>query len=359
MSARVGFVAPGATVSRAFAATARVRRAEARGANANGNGNGNANAAAAARRRARVSCVAEVGGGAGSSEAIEAQRASGMASGRPTGAEQARTIAQKAQFALLSTMHEVKKAGGEDATFPYGSAVQIAVDAEGRPIFGISTLSAHTRDLAHSPRVSVTVLDQGFASVEDARFTLVGECVRVPDEQQDAVKAAYREKHPNAFWLDFGDFAMYRVETVHEIRLVGGFGRAQNVSPGAYARAEPDPLLAFANRIIGHMNDDHEGEIMQIVRHYAPEALEPEQVGGASKKIVSAKMEAIDKVGMDVRVVADAGDRRVNWKQRVVFPFLASDRKKAKEVLVEMTKASAAAGAATDAAPSEQHSTQA
>ncbi|KAA8496693.1 Glutamyl-tRNA reductase-binding protein, chloroplastic [Porphyridium purpureum] len=280
---------------------------------------------------------------------VEKKAQSVIEASRPTGAEQCRTIAATATSAALATVHDRK--GDEDAgVYPFASMVELAVDEQGRPILGMSTLSAHTRDLASNPRASVCIIQKGWSSIRDSRVTLVGECVKPADaKEQEALKVLYRAKHPHAFWVDFGDFSMFRMEKIVEVRYVGGIGRAGSINVDAYLQAQPDPLMDFVDRIIGHMNKDHEDEIKAIVQHYAP----LEQPGGT---LVSAKMAAMDKKGMDVLVIADIPDeasaeevnkmKRVNFTQRLAFPFEASDRKLAKEVLVAMTNA-AAAGAAT------------
>ena len=47
-------------------------------------------------------------------------------------------------------------------------------------------------------------------------------------KEEQAARDAYKQRHPNSFWVDFGDFAMFRL-TPRTGRLVGGFGRAGQV----------------------------------------------------------------------------------------------------------------------------------
>ena len=56
----------------------------------------------------------------------------------------------------------------------------------------------------------------------------------------------YLKKHPDAFWVDFGDFSWWRMEKVEMARLVGGFARAGKVTADDYAAAEPDFVAGFA-----------------------------------------------------------------------------------------------------------------
>ena len=59
---------------------------------------------------------------------------------------------------MLSTIGTSKAAAG----FPVGSIVEVAADAAGLPIFALSSLSGHTKDLRSDPRCSLTVTSPGF-----------------------------------------------------------------------------------------------------------------------------------------------------------------------------------------------------
>lgn len=59
---------------------------------------------------------------------------------------------------VLSTTGAAKAAAG----FPLGSVVEYGVDSQGRPVFALSSLSGHTRDIRSDPRCSLTVTSPGF-----------------------------------------------------------------------------------------------------------------------------------------------------------------------------------------------------
>lgn len=59
---------------------------------------------------------------------------------------------------MLSTLSTAANTTG----FPLGSIVEFGVDPEGRPIFALSSLSGHTRDIRADPRCSLTVTSPGF-----------------------------------------------------------------------------------------------------------------------------------------------------------------------------------------------------
>lgn len=59
---------------------------------------------------------------------------------------------------MLSTLSTAASTSG----FPLGSIVEYGLDSQGRPIFSLSSLSGHTRDIRADPRCSLTVTSPGF-----------------------------------------------------------------------------------------------------------------------------------------------------------------------------------------------------
>ena len=51
---------------------------------------------------------------------------------------------------------------GPEQGFPRGSVIEHVIDEQGRPIFSLSTLSAHLHDLHNDGRCSFTVMQPGF-----------------------------------------------------------------------------------------------------------------------------------------------------------------------------------------------------
>lgn len=51
----------------------------------------------------------------------------------------------------------------------------------------------------------------------------------MPDDEKPACRELYLAKHPDAFWVDFGDFDYMRMDTIVQCNLVAGFGRASKV----------------------------------------------------------------------------------------------------------------------------------
>ncbi|KAJ8609351.1 hypothetical protein CTAYLR_009286 [Chrysophaeum taylorii] len=235
-------------------------------------------------------------------------------------AEEIRTMtAQKAGFAVLSTV--AQKEGIEG--FPSGSVVGFAVDDAGRPIFSFSGMSSHTKNLDKDPRCSLTVTEKNFQGAADARVVLAGEVKRVADDV--AVREIYKESHPGAYWVDFGDFHMYRMDPILDVSFVGGFARAGTVTPDDYANARVDPLVEAFDPVATHMNDDHEDALKTYL-----------EVLVGTAPVARAQMKRLDRFGFDVRVTDQASG--ATGVLRVPFEEPVTERKQVKDAIVALSK---------------------
>ena len=232
---------------------------------------------------------------------------------------------------------------------PSGSVVQYATDpATSRLILSLSTLSAHTRELAADGRCSLTVLSPwGFGSMADARVTLGGLLAApLPASEAARARAAYLAAHPDAFWADFGDFAWWGLDPATPgaaTRAVLGFGRAGSVPGPAWAATPVDPVSAFSAPVCGHMNADHGDAVVAMV---ASTGLPGRVVGAAMRKVDALGFDAVAQVAVE-----EDGEKKggrpmppVSVPVRVPFPRRADGRKELKEVLVELTKAAKGGG---------------
>jgi hypothetical protein len=171
--------------------------------------------------------------------AVQRLREHQSAAARQPFGDECRTLLALSRYGVLSTLTVAKEAEG----YPSGSIVGYADDvANGAPIFVFSTMSGHTRDVMADGRASLTVTAPGFEGAADARVCLTGTVRRVPDARVAAARERYLARHPDAFWVDFGDFTFWQMEDLKAIRLVGGFARAGSVPPSIYAAAKPDPV---------------------------------------------------------------------------------------------------------------------
>lgn len=148
--------------------------------------------------------------------------------------ELAHELVRDSKLATLSTL-ALRPAG-----FPYGSLVAHTADELGRPVFLLSALAEHTKNLGACDRASLLVVEDGATNIVTApRVTMVGTCRRVSDDDFDSLRARYVAAHPeSASWFTdhLHDYALFRLEPV-ELRLIVGFGRLSWISANEYAAA--------------------------------------------------------------------------------------------------------------------------
>jgi putative heme iron utilization protein len=123
--------------------------------------------------------------------------------------------------------------------YPFASVTPYAVDERGRPIFLISQLAVHTKNLTDDPKASLLVYDPAAEQdpLTSARLNLMGEVRPVPEGDVEAARALYIQQHPSSEqWMDFADFGLYRLE-VQDVYYVGGFGEMGWVSKQDFEQA--------------------------------------------------------------------------------------------------------------------------
>jgi putative heme iron utilization protein len=223
--------------------------------------------------------------------------------------------------------------------------VGFAPDDQGRPLFVFSGMSSHTQDILADPKCSLTIAAKEFKGAADGRVNLMGNCERLKDKELiQECKAIYLEKHPGAFWVEFGDFFWYRM-SVEAVRFVGGFARAGSVTAEEYVQAAPDPIMKFGNAIAQHMNDDHMSSTVAMVEHYVPGLVVPE--GSEQPRFVQkAEITSVDSLGMFVKITRDPENddqlpgQPQQFKLRLPFPIPVTERGDVKKAIVAMTQAS-------------------
>lgn len=65
--------------------------------------------------------------------------------------------------------------------------------------------------------------------MSSGRVTVSGKVATLEGDDAVAAKKAFLAKNPQSFWVEFGDFSWFRMDTVVTARLVGGFGRIKQV----------------------------------------------------------------------------------------------------------------------------------
>uniref|UniRef100_A0A0G4I9C8 Uncharacterized protein n=1 Tax=Chromera velia CCMP2878 TaxID=1169474 RepID=A0A0G4I9C8_9ALVE len=214
--------------------------------------------------------------------------------------------------------------------FPGAGVVAFGLDEEGKPIFCVSTMSSHTQDILKNPNVALTVTASGFKGSADGRVVLIGTLKRLLKEESGEAKALYSDRHPKHFWVQFGDFLMFKMEKIEAVRYVGGFARAESFTAEEYSSATPDPIMQFAQPVMTHMNEDHSDATKNIVLH------------ATGFPAQHAEIVNLDRLGMTVKCGRKEDEQ---LKLRIPFPRPAESRKDIKELLVQMTREAAQAAA--------------
>ena len=236
----------------------------------------------------------------------------------PSYSERARTLIHLVHIGSLSTLSR-KQPG-----FPFGSVMPYGLDAQGRPIFLISTMAMHTQNLQADSRASllVTQSDGGGDPLGASRVTLIGNVATIPQPEIAGARTLYLECHANSkYWVDFDDFSFYRMDVV-DVYYVGGFGVMGWVKASEYDEAQSDPLAEVAGGIIEHMNADHKDALILLARTSA--GIESQE----------ATMTSVDRLGFHVRLKTAEGVRGA----RIAFLREVRNAGEARNVLVEMVQ---------------------
>ncbi|KAF5201749.1 Fmn binding protein [Thalictrum thalictroides] len=245
-----------------------------------------------------------------------------VAAARLSPIEEVRTVLDRSTRGTLSTYSQ-KYQG-----YPSGSMVDFACDTDGTPILAISNLAVHAKDLLANPKCSLLVARDP-EDRTDLVITVHGDATLVPEKDKDVIRTAYLRRHPNAFWVDFGDFQFMRIEP-KVVRYVTGVAtallRSGECKKEEFEAAKVDPISQFSTPVATHMNKDHAEDTKAIVQH------------STKVQVDYAYILDLDSLGINTK----AGYQGTDFKLRIPFPRRANDRKDVKTLIVEMLQAAKA-----------------
>jgi putative heme iron utilization protein len=213
----------------------------------------------------------------------------------PTHGERARTLAASIVTGTLCTIAK------EPAGAPYGSLVTFAMDGPS-PVFFISELAEHTKNLRADARASLLVAESGEGDpLARGRVTLLGRArVLSAGSERDRAKDTYLSAHPNAaYYIDYSDFAFWSLD-VESVRYIGGYGRMSWVDVADWRGGEPDPIASHAAGIITHMNEDH-ADAMVLFCRALTRAIDT----------TTATMTGVDRYGFEMSAQTGRGPRPI------------------------------------------------
>jgi heme iron utilization protein len=138
---------------------------------------------------------------------------------------------------------------------PYCSLVNIATAVDGAPLFLLSNLALHTKNILADGRVSLMLDERKEGDpLEGARVMLMGKCAKTGS----SAAVPYLRRHPDAeMFAGFGDFAFYRME-ISRAHLVAGFGRIVDLGPQDLLAdiSDAQALIESEPDAIAHINAD-------------------------------------------------------------------------------------------------------
>jgi heme iron utilization protein len=221
-------------------------------------------------------------------------------------AEEARTILAANVTGALATL----SAEGD----PWASIVNYGVLADGSPIFSLSTLAQHGRNLKRDQRASLAVSESVPPARDPAdtgRVTVAGVAEEPAGERLEEARRIYEEAIASAaIFGDFVDFTWW-VLKVERVRWVGGFGRMDSVGPESFAAAEADPVAPSAPGAIAHLNADHADALLLVARTLS-----------GHTDAEGATCVAADRYGLDLDLVTPRGRTaaRVGFEEPIGEP---------------------------------------
>lgn len=224
-----------------------------------------------------------------------------------TPSEEARTIIENDHVGSLATLTE-------DGS-PWASIVGYGVLGNGEPVFCVSTLAEHGRNLPVDGRASLVVARPSAIPgdpLDVGRVTLLGACERPADEAEEATaRGAFLEALPTAkHYIDFKDFSLW-ILRVERTRWVGGFGRMDSTTGPDYNVAEPDPVAGQADYAVQHLNDDHAESLLLMAQ----------KLGGFSDATAASCVRA-DRYGIDLELETPRGkaQTRIGFAEPLTDP---------------------------------------
>jgi len=206
-----------------------------------------------------------------------------------------------------------------DSGHPYASLILVATEPDGAPVFLISRLARHTRNLERDPRAGLLLDGTGGLGdpMTGGRLTLTG--MARPSGSPTALRR-FLARHPSAGgYAGFPDFSVHALEVAGG-HYIGGFGRIVDLEPGSLLTdtAQAHGLIEAEADILAHMNSDHADAITLYateLAHCAPGTW---------------RMSGIDPDGADLLHCTNAA--------RIDFPSRVGTSKMAREVLVALAQ---------------------
>jgi hypothetical protein len=134
-----------------------------------------------------------------------------------------RKLIRGARIATLATLDH-------ENGHPYASLIAVATATDCAPLFLISDLAVHTRNLKSDARISILFAAESRTDRDPLNAGRVSVMGTAAATASAGLRNRFLARHPEAaFYADFADFSFYEM-TVSHAHYVGGFGRIASVA---------------------------------------------------------------------------------------------------------------------------------
>lgn len=213
------------------------------------------------------------------------------AHGLPRPALAVRNLMEQARFAHLCTV--MSRMHHRRAGYPFGSLVDFATDSMGHPIFSLSPLAIHTRNLLADSRCTLVIQIPGWSGLSNARVTIFGDTIPLPPDQQECVRQQFLAKHQQWASQQWGNFCYFRMHSISDIYFIGGFGTVAWLDVKEYEALQPDKIAA----------DGGEQNLKALNVMFSKPLKE---ILATEVEIDDAALISIDSKGVDIRIRQNA-----------------------------------------------------
>lgn len=140
-----------------------------------------------------------------------------------------RDLIQNSKVGVLSTLYKGRT--------PYGSTAPYVLNDKGEPVFFLSDMAQHTKNIKWDENGSLTVYkEDANDAFNSPRITVMGKLKKLTHDERKQIQDQYLKKYPEAkAFIDFGDFNFYKLEP-ERIHYIGGFGDINWLTPEQYRK---------------------------------------------------------------------------------------------------------------------------
>jgi heme oxygenase (biliverdin-IX-beta and delta-forming) len=168
----------------------------------------------------------------------------------------------------IGSLATLQSAGGS----PYASLITLATAGDGTPLFLVSALAVHTRNLKTDPRASILIAEAASSGdpLDVGRLSVGGVTERI---EASAAGPRFLARHPSAArYAGFADFTFWRlrIETAH---YVGGFGKIVTMPGQDLLLGEADAALweAASAALPQQLNESYRDMIVRLAAGRRPD----------------------------------------------------------------------------------------